>query len=311
MDSWLIDAFKFHMWDSRPAFYYAEGYNGRNAWPEKAYGIAREALARARRDVAEGKTRYPSGYRSGNGVTWQPDQPGIAYVDKPESVGLRFVGRVVPEMRHGDVWDSRGNTGWHTDPYGDTFRDGTGLAWGEVYQLPGRKGESRFVAGYRFGGCDGGATLDFGRIYVEPRGDWEVDVMTCDAAIDAARAADSMAEHAAEEEREYQTAWQAGSRWNHLAEVISDARKQCLSLMSERKKAMRGAEMDSGYAEESPTICRAIAKEIRDLVDSIAESRAEQRKLAEGDCPDLYFWNGDQRLRDAFMEGAGLDKFPA
>ena len=44
MDSKLVSAFKFHMRDSRPAFYYAEGYNGRNAWPEKAHGIAREAL---------------------------------------------------------------------------------------------------------------------------------------------------------------------------------------------------------------------------------------------------------------------------
>lgn len=305
MDSKLINAFKFRMRDSaaRPAFYYAEGYNGRNAWPEKAHGIAREALARARRDVAEGKTRYPSGYRSGNGVSWRPDQPGIAYVDKPESVGLRFVGHVVPEMRRGDVWDSRGNTGWHTDPYGDVFRDGTGLAWGEVYQLPGRKGETRFVAGYRFGGCDGGPTLDFGRIYVEPRGDWEVDVMTCDAAIDAARAADSLAEHAAEDEREYQTAWQAGSRWNDLAELISDARKKALAILAERHKV-------KGF-DASPVLCEVIRDKIRDLVDSIAESRAEQRTLAEGDCPDLYFWNGDQRLRDAFMEGAGLDKFPA
>lgn len=309
MDSMLINAFKFYMRDSaaRPAFYYAEGYNGRNAWPEKAHGIAREALARARRDVAFGaKARYPNPYPRighGNGVSWRPDQPGIAYVDKPESVGLRFVGHVVPEMRRGDVWDSRGNTGWHTDPYGDVFRDGTGLAWGEVYQLPGRKGETRFVAGYRFGGCDGGPTLDFGRIYVESRGDWELDVPNCDAAIDAARAADSMAEHAAEDEREYQTAWQAGSRWNDLAEVISDARKKALAILAERRK-VKGS-------DASPVLCEVIRDKIRDLVESIAESRAEQRKLADGDAEDLYFWPGDQRLRDAFMEGAGLDKFPA
>lgn len=291
MDSKLISAFKFHMRDSaaRPAFYYAEGYNGRNAWPEKAHGIAREALARARRDVAEGKTRYPNPYPSiGHGKGW-----------KPESDGLRFVGRVVPEERRECIWDSRGDTGWYADPHGH----GGNLCYGVVYQLPGRNGESRFVAGYDWTDVDGGPTLDLTRVYVEPRSDWEVDVMTCDAAIDAARAADSMAEHAAEEEREYQTAWQAGSRWNDLAEVISDARKKALAILAERHK-VKGS-------DASPVLCEVIRDKIRDLVDSIAESRAEQRKLADGDARDLYFWPGDQRLRDAFMEGAGLDKFPA
>ena len=44
--------------NNRPAFYYAHGYNGRNAWPEKAHGIAREALARARADVASGSAPF-------------------------------------------------------------------------------------------------------------------------------------------------------------------------------------------------------------------------------------------------------------
>lgn len=291
MDSKLIDAFKFHMRDSaaRPAFYYADGYNGRNAWPEKAHGIAREALARARRDVAEGKTRYPNPYpRIGHGKGW-----------KPESDGLRFVGRVVPEERRECIWDKSGETGWYADPHGH----GWNLCYGVVYQLPSRKGESRFVAGYDWSDFEGGPTLDLTRVYVEPRSDWEVDVMTCDAAIDAARAADSMAEHAAEEEREYQTAWAAGSAWADAAEVISDARKKALSILAERRKV--------NESDASPVLCEVIRDKIRDLVESIAETRAEQRKLADGDARDLYFWNGDQRLRDAFMEGAGLDKFPA
>lgn len=114
-------------------------------------GPARRALNAARRDVESGTCRYPSGYRSGNVVTYQPGQPGIAYVDKPESVGLRYVGQVSPEFRRGP-FGGRDSEGWLTDPYGDTFKDGTGLCYGEVYQLPGKDGESRFVAGYRFGG---------------------------------------------------------------------------------------------------------------------------------------------------------------
>ena len=47
MEKQLKDDFRYHMRNVRPAFYHAQGYNGRNALPEKANGVAVEALRRA------------------------------------------------------------------------------------------------------------------------------------------------------------------------------------------------------------------------------------------------------------------------
>lgn len=267
-----------------------------------AIGPAKWALDMARRDVAEGKRRYPSGYRSGNGVTLQPDQAGMAYVDKPESVGLRLVGEVSIEFRRGP-FNRNAREGYLTDPYGDTFKDGTGLAWGVVYQLPGKDGQSRFVAGYQFGGIEGGPTLDLSRIYVEPRADWEISATDCDAATDAARAADSMAQHAAEEEREYQTAWAAGSRYSDESESVATAKAELRALLAERRK-VKGAE---GF----PALCGAIKRQVSTLLEEVSKARERMRLLVDGDSPDLIFWNGEKRLQEAFCEGAGLQAFPS
>ena len=55
---------------------------------------------------------------------------------------------------------------FYCNPWAKVFlEDGSGLAWGVVYRLPARRGVSRFVAGYQFGGVDGGPSLDFGTVY--------------------------------------------------------------------------------------------------------------------------------------------------
>lgn len=289
----LISAFRHHMrGNARPAFYFAQGYSGRNAWPEKAHGIAVEALARARRDVAEGKKRYP------------PSLPKFGAGWREESDRLRLVGRVVPDCGGRDgIWSRREDTGWYTDPFGECFRDGTGLCWGVVYQLPGRRGESRFVAGYQFGGCDGGPSLDLSRVFVEPRGEYRADATDLDAARDAAFHADAMARKAAEEEREYQTAWRAGSRYLAEGETIDAAREELREILAERRK-VKGA-------GEYPALCRALRSRVADLWQQIQDARETRKTLAEGDAPNLYFWKGDKRLQDAFCEGAGLSAFPA
>ena len=230
---------------------------------------------------------------------------GLAYVEKPESVGLRLVGKVEAECggRNG-YWSKRETCGWYTDPYGDVFRDGTGLCWGVVYQLAGRKGESRFVAGYQFGGFDDGPTLDLGTIYTEPRGDYDASPTELDAARDAARSADSMAQHAAEEEREYQTAWQAGSAYASEGESIAEARQAALAILTERHSV-------KGDKAAYPALCAAIRDRVADLLSTISEARAKRANLAAGDEPDLYFYSGEKRLRDAFCEGAGIESFPA
>lgn len=276
MKTELANAFRFHL---------------QNTF--RAYGDNRPraviALDRARQDVANGKARYPQPVR----VTY-----------RQENDGLRLVGRVVPEpsYRNG-VWDARGDCGWHTDPHGDVFKDGSGLCYGVVYQLPGRKGESRFVAGYEFGGVEGGPTLDLGTIYASPDNCSYDGAQGNDAARDAARAADGMAQKAAEDEREYQTAWAAGSRFADEAIDVASTRQEVLAILKERR-ALRG---QAGY----PALCGAITARVQTLLDCIAMSRRHMAELAAGDYRDLIFWNGEKRLQDAFCEGAGLDSFPA
>lgn len=286
----LAKAYRFHR--------LATGY-GRKA------RNATYALKLAREDVAAGKARHPfmsATDRPWGGVSWQPERRGIAHIDQPELRGFRLVGEVTAETPYRDLWNNgrNGKGGWYTDPFGDVFRDGSGLCYGVVYQLPGHKGEARFVAGYEFGGTDGGPTLDLSRVYAEPAGGdaWNLDARELDAARDAARAADSMAQSAAEDEREYQTAWQAGSQWADLGGQIRDAGK-ALNAMAKECKAARQ------LADKFPAMREAIAARYADLLADIRDMRTERAKLKSGDADRLCFYP-DGRLTAAFNEGAGL-----
>lgn len=274
-------------------------------------GQAVAALSLAREDMAAGKKRYCSGgiaTKPYSAVTWQPANPRyrerLGYVDRPQNAGLRHVGDVVAECggRNG-YFNSSGRGGWFTDPFGDVFKDGTGLCWGVVYQLPARDGKARFVAGYQFGGTDQGPTLDFGTIFESDsmRGDYCEPVEHCDAR-DAARSADSMAQNAAEKEREYQTAYAAGSRYAEKAEEVKEARKDLLEILAERRK-VKG---ESSY----PALCRAIKSRVTELVGDIERARKAMRKLAAGDYQSLIFYPGEEDLKAAFCDGAGLSSYP-
>lgn len=276
-----------------------------------------DALMQARADIANGKTRYPAPIKPYRAASWQPDRPGLAYIEKPENAGLRFVGRVEADCggRNG-IWDNRDSSGWYTSPYGESDM----LCHGVVYQLPGRNGESRFVAGYAFSD-DEGATLDLRRIYAEPSAwfepvrksatgysmggywTWQDNPRETDAARDAAFAADSMAKHAAESEREYQTAWRAGAEWADETAALATVREKIRGILQERRQLRCTA----GY----PADCGAITARVRDLLADLQERRNRRDELAQGDWKHLIFWPGDKRLAAAFNDGAGEIVLPA
>jgi hypothetical protein len=60
-----------------------------------------------------------------------------------------------------------------------------------------------------------------------------------------------------------------------------------------------------------PALCAAFRGQVAALCRQIAKSRKARAKLAEGHAEELYFWNGEERLRAAFCEAAGLESFPA
>lgn len=293
----LETAFRFHFHNARPAFYHAQGYNGRNAWPEKANGIAVECISRARADIAQGKTRYFDSYIH----RAHKDSNGMIYLgDKPENFGLRLVGRVQvePGYRNGH-WDKRESSGYYADcHYSET-------CFGLVYQLPARDGQARFVAAYDFSDRDGGLVFDFSQVFTENRrggSHWD-SVQDLDGAREAASHADSLASAAAEEEREYSTAWQAGAQWAEEQDAIKQARQEALAILKERR-AVRG---QPGF----PALCKAIRAQVQSLISDIEEARAKAAKLASGEYGDLYFWEGDKRLQGAFCDGAEIQSFPA
>lgn len=296
----LKTAFRFHFHNARPAFYHAHGYNGRNAWPEKANGIAVECLSRARADMAEGKTRYFDSYIH----RAHKDSNGMIYLgDKPENFGLRLVGRVQPDAgRHG-IWESRSNMRHASGYYADCYQ--SEICFPLVYQLPGRNGQARFVAAYDFSDRDGGLVFDMRNIFTEDARayGYATSAQDFDAAREAASHADSIASAAAEEEREYSTAWQAGAQWADEQEAIKAARQEALAILKERR-AVKG---QAGF----PALCKAIAGQVAALRETMQEARDKAAKLASGGYGDLYFWQGDKRLQGAFCEGAGIQSFPA
>jgi hypothetical protein len=268
--------------------------------PRNGYAAV-AALHRARYDIDTGKRRHGAPERAY--VTPQPDSD-LTHVSDPSAFGLRLIGKVETESYGGrDCWnehDSEG--GWFTDPFGDVFRDGTGLCYGVVYALAGRGGLPRFVAGYEMGGYDSGVTLNLRDIFTGERGGaWDSDPKDQEAAREAACRADDMARRAAEEERAYQAAWQAGRRYADCGEELDAARKGARELLAERR-ALRGT---AGF----PAVCTAIASTVAAFRATMRKMREERAALAAGNgtrnAQELAFWTGDAGLRDAFNDGAG------
>ncbi|MEL4071692.1 hypothetical protein WKW50_16225 [Ochrobactrum sp. GPK 3] len=274
------------------------------------------ALRNAREDVEAGKRRYPA---DAVRVYWQSnDNPRsrerLGYVESPEKIGLRLVGNVTPECggRNG-YWHDGERFGWYADSYDEN------RVYGIVYQLPGRGGKARFLAGFKSIN-ESGVTIDFGTVFEEPAAYWEpvrkethgtyggywnyqIDPCVMDAALTAARNADDMAKRCAEHEQEYDRAWQAGNMWQESFREIADKRKEALALLADRRAA-RSAGL-KGY----DSICGAIRKSVTDICDDIRQAREKMQALADGDysAGDTYlgFYTGNGSLRAAFNDGAG------
>jgi hypothetical protein len=195
------------------------------------------------------------------------------------------------------IWRDASN--WYDNPYGESFRDGTGLVCGVVAQLRGRNGRAVYVAGFRFKGNDDNGTFDLAELFTADGRD-ESDAEA--AATEAARAADSLAETAAELEREYQeteaaraAAFDAGEQWAAAAVTIAEARGAIRRLLADRRKARA-----AGLAE-LPAICRAIKDSVAGFLSDIAEARELREELASADY-DTH--------ESAFCRGASLQRMP-
>lgn len=247
------------------------------------------ALELARVDMAEKKTRYPK--YAGNGIGARSSD-GLQWIERPQDIGLRFVG-------FSDDLAGRavGHTGWYTrdECFDSVYR-------GAVYQFPARDGSPVYVTGYRAGsnsrkrgwsdecGTESARLELCSPIYGGTGGRESND----DGIRDAAMLADEHARVAAEHEREYQEAWQAGADYAQLAEDIADARREFLELRAEIKSAPRPA-------NETPSICATLRAQCESLVQTIRDARDKRDKLRDG------YYSAD--MKAAFNDGASESVF--
>lgn len=225
-------------------------------WPLSALGVARQAKAFARQTAGR----------------WSEDR--TEYYCDAWPKGWRVIGRAdeVCTAEHSRRVD---HGGWYTTPDG---HDGT--LSGYVLQLPSRGGVAQFIAATSHSEWEG-VTLFLATRY--------------DSKLDAASAADGEAESAAEEEREYQTAWQAGAKWADKGEEAKAARIEARAILAERR-TVKGL--------DAPALCAAIRSRVESLLDAIREAREARAKLESGDDARLCFYPSD-RLVAAFNDGAG------
>lgn len=266
-----------------------------------------EEAAKARKALQAGQAwRYAGPVWTKGGRAWPQSEAGLFFFESEEQ-GLRnsqaasdFLGR-----------DCGGY-------YADQFQENT--CAGLVAQLPSRKGKARFVAGYSFSESDNGlGTFNLARIFeadfeeerekarrqigkaywrpeMEAPGYWNEAAQET-ARKEAARAADSMAESAAEKEREYQEANSAGYSWAEKKAGESELRREALAILAERRAAR--AINPAGF----PALCAALRGKVESLWEEIQESRKEREALADS----VYGKEG----RAAFCDGAGLAAFPS
>lgn len=191
----------------------------------------------ARADMAANKPRHRTLGRDAmrGGADFKIGSERVFWCECPNDY-LRRVGFA------DDVWREQNNrmprdihSGWFLEDDGSNEK-----ARGVVFQLPARKGETRFLYGVADPFNDGPAILS-------------LDVVS--DVTDAARWADQLAERYAEDERDRNRAWRAGQRFAELGDDIAEHRRDCLALIREIKA-------------QGKTFGAAICEVLRDHVES-------------------------------------------
>lgn len=177
------------------------------------------------------------------------------------SHGLRIVGDAHDLARIG-------HTGWFLDPLGDGE-----TVHGAVLQLPAQDGEAIFLPAVADPYNDDCYSVDFGDWYKATRDDVE------QAKRDCARAADSLAEAYAENEREYQTKETARMK-------IEEARERIKETRAAHTVAVRELRSVRALGTQAPTLCSMLRTSLARMRDDVGEARREIRELTA----NPYYW---------------------
>jgi hypothetical protein len=219
--------------------------------------------------------------RSGAG-DWQR-----AYIGAPFKVGhSRTFARWVSDPAHFGLRDGRkdvNNRGRSNVFYGD--EDGSVTYQGQAFRLPNRRG---WVAGAV--DHNGSVCLDLSTVYPCEREDW-ADTYEQDAGEDAAlEDARWLAEKLAEDARDHEDAWRAGSEAAYLASQQADA-------WTDVKRAARAC-LEIRRAGLAPGL---IWEQARDHLAGLLEDWQEAKDRHESAVDDAPTY--DERLSDAWADG--------
>lgn len=248
----------------------------------QARWTAQGALAEARAMVAN--SHVPSYVPGG---IWRPGfsnpvQAGkLQWIEHPES-HFRFVGLVHKINSPAQV----DHTGWFLDDFEHETVSGV------VYQLTGRNGGDRYLAGY----------ADPWNTDKDGHGPALMQMEIIESLEDAIRAADGLAETMAENERDYQTAHRAGREARTMATNALTEGKALIAACRDLRAMLPARRGFPGLP--GPLIRDAI----RDTVAAIRKHRAayeeakERRADAWSTCPG-WTWNGADAWRDGYREG--------
>lgn len=217
------------------------------------------------------------GARGSVGAAFEAGGDSLRWFEGTADAGLRFIGWS-DELPGGPE-----HSGWfmrEDDWDSETLRGG-------VWQLPGRKGRARLVYGYAVFESGGRREMNPGSAAIcvsdilETEGPEDSEyIRESDAARDAARYADRVAELQAEESRDYDAAWQKGREAaEHDAECVA-ARRELLRLLPELRPLRRSR---VPMAPLGRATCEVLRARVDSLLETISASREARDKLWD-DC---------------------------
>ncbi|MFU1607360.1 hypothetical protein ACM25O_13325 [Sulfitobacter pontiacus] len=281
----------------------------RSIYPER-YGFrAVHALNLARETIAANKKSrapYADGSRVWAGLGGTDGAPFEAYgesacrwIENPEARGLRFVGLAHDVGRAGYSYarDAVEHKGWYLDA------DGMGeTVAGVVYQLPGRNGRARYLAGYadpHNTGADGrGPALLSLDVLEGDATDFSYDP---DPVLrDAARRADGIAERMAEAERDYQAGFAMGRKARGKMDAARETGRAWLEACREAR-AMYAAR--HGFPALPGPIARELCRVAIATARQLRKQYEKQRRKASAWRAEQLPGGYDAARLDGFKQG--------
>ena len=257
------------------------------------------AVACMREDVATGTVRFPGHSADANPTHSAHGEDRVRWIEDPEAFGLRLVGLAheFGRSRYAYTYPAVDHPGWYLHPDGIPGE----VVSGVVYRMSGKTGCARYLVGYADPwNCDetgrGPALLCLDPILGDRVGaDWEFDPVL----RDAARRADRIAEVMAEEERDYQGAYEAGRAARQAGRAMRETAARYVGALRACRTVFRNRHRIS--VTEARLVLKALAGQARGL---LADLRSARRAFRDGLETGPGWESGDTHgWRNGYVDG--------